>query len=241
MGKKSPFTYASASAFKGFPPATFEFLSALSRNNNREWFAANKQRYEDFIVAPALDFIVAFEAPLRRLSPHFLAIPKRVGGSMFRIYRDVRFSHNKSPYKTNIGIHFRHFKRADAHAPGYYLHIGLDECFLGAGIWHPDNASLQKIREAILERAPAWHAATQTTSFKRRFRFGGESLKRPPRGMTTDHPDIEDLKRKDFIAIQSVDPAMPQRPDLVKFVYENYAAATPLMRFLCRSQDVPFD
>src|SRR4029450_921750 len=122
-----------------FGPELFAFLADLRANNNRDWFAENKQRYEDQLLEPALTFIATFAPHLEKISPHFRADARPSGGSLFRIYRDTRFSKDKSPYKTNLGIHFRHERAKDAHAPGFYLHIGPDEGFAGAGMWHPDT------------------------------------------------------------------------------------------------------
>jgi len=105
------------------PPELFGFLEELKDNNDRTWFQANKSRYEEQVKSPLLAFIGGFDERLQRLSPHFVADPRPVGGSMFRIYRDVRFAKDKSPYKTAAGIHFRHERAKDVHAPGYYLHL----------------------------------------------------------------------------------------------------------------------
>ena len=134
-----------------FSDETFQFLSSLALNNNRVWFEENKQRYEDAVRTPALRFIDDIAVELAAISPHFLAIPKKVGGSLMRVYRDTRFSKDKRPYKTNIGIHFRHEVGKDVHAPGFYLHIAPGECFVGVGVWRPDSRALAKIRDAIVE------------------------------------------------------------------------------------------
>ncbi|MFC1886438.1 TIGR02453 family protein [Thermodesulfobacteriota bacterium] len=106
-----------------FSPETFIFLKELAENNNRHWFQENKRRYEEHFKGPAMCFIADFSEVLRKISRHFTADPRPVGGSLFRIYRDVRFSNDKSPYKTNAGIQFRHYQGKDVHAPGYYLHL----------------------------------------------------------------------------------------------------------------------
>ena len=132
-----------------FGPGLFSFLSDLRANNNREWFAANRDRYEEQLLEPALAFIDSFASRLKKISPHFRADARPSGGSLFRIHRDTRFSKDKTPYKTNLGIHFRHERAKDAHAPGYYLHIGPGEVFAGGGIWRPATGAATSIREAI--------------------------------------------------------------------------------------------
>ena len=108
-----------------FTRKTFGFLRDLAENNDRDWFQANKGRYEEEVKEPALEFIRDFSEPLKALSPHFKADPRANGGSLFRIYRDTRFSKDKSPYKTFTGIQFRHDLGKDAHTPGFYLHSNL--------------------------------------------------------------------------------------------------------------------
>ncbi|MDA0821661.1 MAG: DUF2461 domain-containing protein [Proteobacteria bacterium] len=226
--------------FPGFPPETLDFLFDLARNNNREWFTNNKHRYENFLVSPALDFIAAVGERMPKISEHITCIPKRVGGSLFRIYRDVRFAHDKRPYKSNIGIHFRHEQARNAHAPGYYLHIGVDECFLGSGMWRPDAAPLQRIRNRIVERPEQWRKLLRARKFRSNFELGGESLIRPPKGYPPDHEFIEYLKRKDFIALANFDHGLILDADIVDYALEMFSSAHLLMRFLCDSQELQF-
>jgi len=177
-----------------FAPELFEFMCQLKRHNNREWFARNKQRYEAVVRDPALLFISSFGPHLHKLSPHFVADPRPTRGSLFRIYRDTRFSSDKTPFKTHVGIHFSHASGKDAHAPVFYLHLEPDSCFAAAGVWHPDNTALTKIRSAIIAEPAQWARA------KRKLELEGESLKRPPRGFDPNHQFIEDIKLKDFVA-----------------------------------------
>lgn len=178
-----------------FTPATFSFLRDLRENNNREWFAANKQRYEREVRDASLRFIADFAPRLAKIAPRLVADARPTGGSMFRIYRDTRFSHDKSPYKIHVGIHFFHESAKKAPSvPGFYLHLQPDQSFAAAGIWHPDPAALARIREAIAAGSPAWKALRRT-----KLPIEGDTLKRPPRGFAPDHPFIEDLKRTDFV------------------------------------------
>lgn len=226
--------------FIGFPPQTLKFLAELKKNNDRDWFDANRSRYENEFLAPSLAYIEAMREPLQKVSPLFQAVPKKVGGSLMRIFRDVRFSKDKSPYKTNIGIHFRHAAGCDVHAPGFYLHVEPDECFFGVGIWHPDGEALAGIRESIAARPSDWKRAKSNKAFGNRFELAGDSLKRPPRGFDADHPLIHDLKRKDFIAIQKLDSDAIMRPDFLKESVAAFKAARPLTQFLCNAIGVGF-
>src|ERR1039458_5860760 len=133
-----------------FQPDLFQFLRQLKRHNNREWFAKNKERYQQVVVEPAMAFISGFALPLAKLTPRFVADARPTRGSLFRIYRDTRFATDKTPYKTHIGIHFSHESGKDAHAPVFYLHMEPDGCFAAAGVWHPDNRALTKIRTSIV-------------------------------------------------------------------------------------------
>lgn len=223
-----------------FSPALFKFLRDLKKNNDRAWFKANQERYEAAVRGPALDFITAFGPHLHRISPHFRADAKKVGGSLFRIHRDTRFSKDKSPYKTNTGLHFRHEAGKDAHAPGFYVHLEPGGCFIGAGIWRPDGPTTRSIREAIAERSAAWKKATRGKRFATTYRLGGESLKRPPAGFDEDHGFVEDLKRKDFIAVADLSQKDVTADDFDKQLAKRFKAGAPLVKFLCEAVGVSF-
>ena len=183
-------------------PKLFRFFRDLKKNNDRDWFQANKQRYEDDVRGPLLAFIDDFAEPLYKISPHYRAEARKVGGSLFRIFRDIRFSKDKSPYKVHAGVHFRHENAKDAHAPGFYLHLEPGEVFIGAGIWHPETAVAKQIRTAIVEHPDRWKKAMRSAAFgKHGFRLEGDVYKRPPAGFDREHPLIADLMRKDFIAV----------------------------------------
>jgi len=223
-----------------FSAHTFAFLEALAANNNRGWFQEHKREYERQVREPALAFIEAAVPGLAVIAPHFRADSRKMGGSLMRIYRDTRFSRDKSPYKTNIGIQFRHEAGRDVHAPGYYLHISAADCFVGVGIWQPPADALAMIRRAIDERPDEWLAARDDAAFRRWFSLSGDSLKRPPRGFALDHPLIDDLKRKDFIAMAELAPPLIEQEDFASIACDYFATATPLMRFLCRALQLPF-
>jgi uncharacterized protein (TIGR02453 family) len=223
-----------------FGPELFSFLDDLRANNNRDWFAANRQRYEEHLLEPALAFIEDFAPELERISPHLRADPRPSGGSLFRIYRDTRFSKDKSPYKTNVGIHFRHELAKDAHAPGYYLHIGPDEVFAGGGIWHPGTEATTRIREAVVAEPDRWRRATRTGAFAKRLELGGDSLKRVPSWADPEHPFAEDLKRKDFFGWAKLSPDEVVAPGFVDEYARICRAGKPLLAFLCDALDVPF-
>jgi uncharacterized protein (TIGR02453 family) len=223
-----------------FSSELFAFLRELAANNDREWFAANKGRYVAEVQEPALAFIEDVGLRLPEVSRHFVADPRTVGGSLFRIYRDTRFSKDKSPYKTHVGIQFRHEKARDVHAPGFYLHLEPGSVFLGCGIWHPGGDTLHAIRTAIASRPARWQAVVEDPAFRERFRLGGDALKRPPAGFDREHPLIEELKRKDFIAIADLTESDATGDGFLSRFLELCAATAGFMRFLCDSARVPF-
>jgi uncharacterized protein (TIGR02453 family) len=240
MPKKSISATPVATSFDGFPKSCFTFLKELALNNDREWFATSKQRYESDVLEPTLAFIAALQPAMRKISPYIMVLPKRMGGSMMRIYRDTRFSKNKAPYKTHVGIHFRHELGGDIHAPGYYLHIEPGNCFLGAGIWMPCTEPLTMIRESIVDDTRYWTKARDDKKFKARFKMEGESLKTVPRGFEADHPMIEDLRRKSFIGLAPISEKELATPECLEIVASTYRDAKPLMKFLCDALHQPF-
>jgi len=223
-----------------FSPRLFRFLEDLAANNDREWFQANKERYEDDLREPARSFISDFASALGKISPNFRADPRKVGGSLFRIHRDVRFSKDKSPYKTHTGIQFRHRAGKDAHAPGFYLHLEPGGCFAGVGIWHPDGEATKKIRRFLIEESARWKKVTGAKRFRETFELQGDSLKRPPRGVDPNHPLIEDLKRKDFIGVHR----LSQKEVTSRDFLETYGAlcrtGSAFVEALCDAVEVPF-
>ena len=221
------------------PAALFEFLAELKENNDRTWFQANKSRYEEQVKGPLLAFIGGFEERLGRLSGHFVADPRPVGGSLFRIYRDVRFSKDKSPYKTAAGIHFRHERAKDVHAPGYYLHLEPAACFVACGLWMPASAQAQHVRAAIERDRAGWLAARDTAQAGG-FALSGSSLKRPPRGYAADHPMIEDLKRKDFTLTATLDQQAVTADDFPARLVQRWSHTTPFMRFVTEALALSF-
>ena len=223
-----------------FSVGTFDFLETLAANNKRDWFADHKQDYEDQVRSPALALIEAVGKNLPQFAPHFTADSRKMGGSLMRVYRDTRFGKDKTPYKTNIGIQFRHETGKDVHAPAYYVHISAAQCFIGVGIWHPQSDTLLNIRQLIADKPELWLAARDDAQFSRWFALAGDSLKTAPRGFAKDHAMIEDLRRKDFIAISEIAPALIEQKGFSDMVCDYFKAGQPLMQFLCRALRLPF-
>ncbi|MEA2648033.1 MAG: hypothetical protein QOG61_468 [Candidatus Binataceae bacterium] len=218
----------------------FRFLEELKSNNRREWFEENRARYERDVREPMIAFIMDFAPRLKQISAKFVADPRPIGGSMFRVYRDVRFSPDKRPYKTHAAARFPHVMGRDVHAPGFYLHLEPGTVFFGAGIWHPDPPALSKIRDFIVANPRPWKKSIADDQFRQLWELKGEALRRPPKGYDPAHPLIEDLKRKDFIAIASFSEADALSPSFMERFAQSCESATPLMKFLTKALAIQF-
>lgn len=231
---------APARAAGHFTPALFAFLKDLDAHNDRAWFAENKHRYERDVKAPLLAFIADFDARLAKISRHFVADPRPQGGSMFRIYRDTRFSHDKRPYKTHAAAQFRHGVGRDAHAPCFYLHLEPGEVFMGAGLWRPDADTLKRVRDAIAAHPGKWRQARDKTVGAEGLYLDGDALQRPPRGYDPDHPAIEDLKRKDFLVVAEYTQKDACGAGFLDRFAGTCRAAGPFMKFLTEAAGFPY-
>ena len=232
---------ASVEAVKSpFSVKLFSFLRELRNNNDRQWFAENKPRYEQVVLFAAMDFVKQMQPRLAKHSRYLLAEPKRVGGSIMRIYRDTRFSKDKTPYKTNVGIHFRHSIGGDVHAPGLYVHLEPNACFVAAGIWLPPTEPLSAIRQAILDDVKEWNRVRNNKKFNSRFKLDGASLKTVPRGMDPNHPAIEDLRRKSFAGVTPLSEKAFFQADIFDQITNAFDDAKPLMKFLCDALQQPY-
>jgi len=227
-------------AFKGFPKDFFAFFKELKENNNRDWFAANKPRYYESVVNPMGEYIVSMASYLKRISPCYKADPRPHGGSMFRIYRDTRFSRDKTPYKNHAACHFRHEAGRGAHAPGFYMHIQADRLSLGGGIWRPPAKQLGLIREFITDNPSAWEKLRNSTAIKKLGGIKGDSLKRPPRGYDPDARHIEDLKRKSFYLMTELDAELARSPALISESTKVFRTAAKLNHFITDALELPF-
>lgn len=223
-----------------FSPAMFRFLRSLARHNNRTWFKAHQQDYETHVREPFLQLIADLQAPVATLSKHYRADPRKVGGSLFRVQRDTRFSHGKEPYKPWAGARIFHERRREIAAPSFYLHIAPGDCFVGAGLWHPENHTLRNIRNFIVDNPAAWKRAVHSRSFREHYEFRGESLSRAPQGIPIDHPLLEDLKRKSFAASVGFDDELACSPKLLPFVVDHFKRLAPLADYLCVAQNLEF-
>lgn len=231
----------------------FQFLTELSGNNSREWFARNRERYETSVRSPSFSLIRSMDGALREISPVFVADPRPVGGSLFQISRDMRFAKDKVPYKTHVGITFRHSatlrtprtKQANASmgkldAPMLYLHIEPDQSFAACGIWRPQKFALARIREYIVRNPISWMRVSRQPELAYGWTLGGTSLVRMPRGFDQNHELAVDIKRQDFIAGYKLSNSDLTSGDLVEMLTARYREASPLYDWLCGALDLEF-
>lgn len=223
-----------------FDPDLLRFLGELRSHNNKPWFERNRARYEHVYRDGFAAFIEAFAPRLARISPYLVADARPVGGSVMRIYRDTRFSKDKSPYRTYTVVHFAHKDAGEGQGPGLFLYVSPDEISAGGGLWHPEPPVAQKIRGAILSSPAKWQAAAGTPTFRRRFELTGDSAKRTPSGVPVGHPLMVDLLRKDFVASTELTRAQFTSPGFV-VTYEQMARQVrPLLKFLCGAVGLGF-
>jgi uncharacterized protein (TIGR02453 family) len=228
---------------KYFSAATFAFLRELEENNEKTWWDANKDRYLTAVRDPALDFVNDFGIRLKTISKHFVADSRTVGGSLMRPHRDTRFSADKTPYKTNVGIQFRHETGKDIHAPGFYLHLEPQACFAGVGLWHPETSVARRIRQGINDDVTGWSKATKTESFTEVWSLTpdeGDTLKRVPPEYARDHPHADDLRMKSFVAGARLTQRQVTSAGFDEELVSMYAEARAYTRFLCDAVGVPF-
>lgn len=215
-------------------PALFDFLRELRENNDRVWFKGQKRRYETDVVDPVTEFIENMAPRVAKISPHIIVDPRPNGGSRFRIYRDTRFSKDKSPYKIQVGCQFRHEAGKDAHAPGFYVHLAPDEVFFGGGVWGPKGDALRSIRQRIVDKPDEWKKATKALDLR------GDQLVRAPKGFDPEHPLINDLRRKSFFCFEDADEKRVTSKDFEKDVEKQFRKVAPLMGFIATSLGVNF-
>ena len=217
-----------------FTPDLFRFLTRLKRNNNREWFQAHKSEYGAVAHQPAVQFITDFAAPLFKISPYLVADPRSTRGSLFRIYRDTRFSPDKRPYKTHIAMRFSH-RGKDVHSPGFYLHLEPKGCFAASGLWHPEPPTLLKVRTAIVERSVEWGPVRKLLNWD-----DATKLSRPPRGFSCDHEFVEDLKLRDLGTAIEFTEAQVCSPKFMATFASACQKMSPLAKFLSGALSLQF-
>jgi len=224
-----------------FSDASFRFLRALARNNNRQWFHAHKGDYETHIRAPYQRLLVDLQPIVAELSLNYRADPRPVGGSMFRINRDTRFANDKSPYKTWQGAKIFHERSRQVEAPSFHFHLRPEGCFVGAGLWHPASDTVRRVRQFILDNPASWKAAAHAPRLRRRFALDDrEMLVRMPRGFPPEFEFAGDLRRKNFVLLRSLDDDLVTGSRLLSTLRTDLAALAPFVDYLCAALDLEF-
>ncbi len=230
-------------ATRYFTPAVFSFLRELAINNDRDWWERNKDRYVSTIREPALDFIADLGGQLERISPHLTADTRVNGGSLMRPHRDMRFA-KAAPYKTNVGIFFRHAAGKDVHAPGLYVHLEPGKSFAGAGLWRPEASVARRIRQAIHDDPSGWHEAAHGPPFTDFWNIDGDEdqrLRRVPKELSEPgHPYSEDLRLRSFTAATRVPQTLVTSAGFADELLKRFETAAPYTRFLCEATGVRF-
>ncbi len=232
-------------AFTGFRPEAIQFLADLAANNDRAWFQPRKAEFERLLKEPLAALIASLAERFEARGVPLLADPTR---SPFRIYRDTRFSKDKSPYKTNVGASFpwigpdgsggAALSAQERHGPGGYFHLQPGEIFVGGGMWHAEKGPLEAFRRTVVDERARVHAALEEPGFVAAFGdVHGDSLKRVPSGFAADDPDAEWLKLKDITFGKRLSDADVISPDLPDTIADAFAAAQPVMRFLASIGD----
>jgi uncharacterized protein (TIGR02453 family) len=224
--------------FSGFSPRAFSFFRGLARHNRREWFLAHKEDYEEAILAPLRSLVEAVDLLLSREAPEIVGDPKR---SVFRIHRDVRFSRDKSPYKTHAACWFYHQgagrgvgSEASHGGAGYYFHLSPKECFLGGGIWMPPREAVVKIRESMAREPRRFLRIVEDRAFRRRFGSLDDEavLVRLPRGFDPGHPAEKYLRYQSFTCGREISLREARSPSLPRLLMRDYARLLPFVRWL---------
>lgn len=213
-------------------PAFFQFLEDLGRNNNREWFNTNKQLYLDDVRDAMSRLIIELQTPLHEISTKLNVDPKPHGGSMTRIYRDTRFSKDKSPYKTAMACHFAHGKGQHNYYLGYFLHLSPEECRLGGGIWQPPTDMTYKLRQLIYDHTDEWDTLMKASTFTNHYDgMVGDQLKRVPKQFNPGHPYADDLRRKNFGFSKVIRGSSVLKNSFVNETAAAYQALVPILEF----------
>jgi uncharacterized protein (TIGR02453 family) len=233
MAKKvNPFEQDIHPPFPGFPEDALRFLQELKESNTREWFTQHKPRYEASVKTPMLSLLAVLAERMKEIDEEIELDAKT---SMYRIYRDVRFSADKSPYKTHTAAAFTlrgYNRKTDA---AFYFHITPGEIGIGGGLYAPSGEQLKKLRSAIAENADDLHAILSTKEIKGLFGgLTGDSLKRIPRGFDSEHPEAELLMRKQFLLWTTVPEQVIFRQSFTDTLVKHFSAMTPFIRYLLR-------
>jgi uncharacterized protein (TIGR02453 family) len=220
------------SGFAGFPPEAIKFLRSLKRNNRREWFQPRKHLYEQHVKNPMLELVAALNRELARFAPEYVTDVKK---AIFRIYRDTRFSHDKTPYKTHVAASFSRRGPGRLGTGGFYFHVSPEQIEVAGGIYHPEPETMLLVRSHIAETyQDLRRILTNKKGRKLMGELQGDELTRSPKGFDPNHPAAEFIKKKDWILDSSLDPSLATSPKLYGEILERFRAMAPLIEYLNR-------
>ncbi len=211
-----------------FTSRTLRFLRALRRNNNREWFGAHKDEYETHVRGPMLAIIEQLAVDFLRVAPDQMASPR----SLYRVYRDTRFSPDKTPYKTHVAAAFPHQTLPRHESAGLYFHLAPDQLWIGGGLYAPQTPQLRCIREHIVGNLRSFRILVGSPAFRRLGGVTGTRLQRVPRGYPQDHEAAEYLKLKQYLAGEALDPTLATRPRFYATLLRRFTVLAPFIQFL---------
>ncbi len=218
-----------ASAFPGFPKTTLTFLRQLKRNNNRDWFQENKAAYETAVKAPAEAFVEALNAKFAGFAPAYITEPRK---AIYRIYRDTRFSSDKTPYKTHAGALFRRGDLPKHEAGAFYVGISPEGVEFAGGVYMPGPDQLRLLREHIAENHERLEKLLNNATLRKLAgELQGTALQRPPKGYPADHPAVDWLRGKQWYFNKTLAADLATQPALVTTIAQAFAAMTPVVEF----------
>ncbi|HUI80676.1 MAG TPA: DUF2461 domain-containing protein [Bryobacteraceae bacterium] len=221
------------SSFTGFPAEGIEFFRSLARHNKRDWFQPRKQIYDEQVKQPMRELVAALNVAMRGFAPQHITEPDK---AIYRIYRDTRFSKDKTPYKTHIAAYF-HWGGSSRHeGAGYYFAISPKEVAVGGGIYMPAPETLLAVRNHIAETHPELRKLAQSRTVRRLLgEIQGEQLTRVPKGFAADHPAADWLRFKQWILYTVLDPKISTTPKLFGEIAERFRAMSPFVAYLNRA------
>lgn len=224
---------AATTKFEGFPKTSVKFFSALARNNNKPWFEAHREDYENNVLAPAQQFVMAMGKRLQKLSPKVNADP-RVNRSLFRLNRDTRFSKDKTPYKTHMGVMFWEGSRPRMECSCYYFHLEPPKVMLGVGLYEFTPEMLDGYRTACVHPKHGPALAKIVKQLRQQgYHVGEKFYKKVPRGFDPEHPNAEMLLHNGLHAtVEAKIPAAFHGAKLIDFCFAHYKKMTPLHKWL---------
>ena len=222
------YTRDMSSAAPRFSDHTLRFLRTLKQNNRREWFTAHKDDYEAHVRAPMLAIIERLATDFHRIAPDLVAVPR----SMYRVYRDIRFSPDKTPYKTQVAAAFPHRALPKNESASLYFHLGPDQLWIGGGLYAPHPAQRQRICEHIVSEFPHLCDLTESPSIRRMGGVTGARMKRVPRGFPPDHKAADYLKLRQYLIGEELTPDLATSPRFYSLLLRRFRVLAPFIEFL---------